>query len=77
MVGWVAPSVHVADSYRSGGGQGAARTLPERLVCVCMGAVGIIWGRMFADGCVKGSRTGLRDSYYVTKETLSLMVFKF
>ena len=46
-------------------------------VCVCMGAVGIIWGRMFTGGCVKGSRTGLRDSYYVTKETLSLMVFKF
>ena len=46
-------------------------------VCVCMGTVGIIWGRIFTDGCVKGSRTGLRDSYYETKETLSLMVFKF
>ena len=29
MAGWVAPSAHVADSYRSGGGQGAAETLPE------------------------------------------------
>ena len=47
------------------------------VVCVCMGAVGIIWGRMFTDGCVKGSRTGLRDSYYETKKTLSMMVFKF
>ena len=46
-------------------------------VWVCMGVVGIIWGRMFTDGCVKGSRIGLRDSYYETKETLSLMVFKF
>ena len=46
-------------------------------VCVCMGAVGIIWGRMFTDECVKGIRTGLRDSYYETKEILSLMVFKF
>ena len=34
MVGWVAPSVHVADRYRSGGGQGAARTLPERRLCL-------------------------------------------
>ena len=57
MEGWAAPSVHAADSYRSGGGQGAARTLPERRLC-CMCAVGIIWGRMFTD---KGSRTGLRD----------------
>ncbi len=46
-------------------------------LCVFMGTVGIIWGRMFTDGCVKGSRTGLRDSYYETKETFSLMVFKF
>jgi len=30
MAGWVAPSAHVASSYRSGGGQGAAGTLPER-----------------------------------------------
>ena len=30
MVGWVAPSAYVADSYRSGRGQGAAGTLPER-----------------------------------------------
>ena len=37
-------------------------------VCVCMGAVGIIWGRMFTDECVKGIRTGLRDSYYETKD---------
>ena len=34
MVGWVAPSAHVADSYRSGGGQGVAGTLPERRLCL-------------------------------------------
>ena len=33
MVGWVAPSVHVAESYRSGG-QGVARTLPELRLCL-------------------------------------------
>jgi len=68
MVGWVAPSVHAADSCRSGGG----KELQEHFlntVCVCMGAVGIIWGRMFTDGCVKGSRDslGLHDSYYEMK----------
>ena len=73
MVGWVALSVHVADSYRSGGGQGAAGTLPERRLCL-YGCGGHYLG---SNGCVKGSRTGLRDSYYETKETLSLMVFKF
>ncbi len=46
-------------------------------VCVCMGAVGIIWGPNVHCGCVKGIRTGLRDSYYETKEAPSLMVFKF
>jgi len=33
MVGWVAPSAHVSDSYRSDGGQKAAGTLPERRLC--------------------------------------------
>jgi len=46
-------------------------------VNVCMGAVGIIWGpNVHSDRCVKRSMTGLRDSYYMTKEIFSLMVFK-
>ena len=64
MVRWVAPSVHVADSYRSGGGQGAAGTLPERRLCLYEYGMHLIWGRlMFTDGCAKDRavRQLLRD----------------